>query len=379
MRPTATRRSLPAGPSLAVQGMVRPAMRRRFGWRRLLFLLLLVVLLTIVAGQFTSAEALGVDLSKANPWWATVALLLHGAFFLLYGGLYQSGFRAVGVSSRALRLIPVMFASIFAKTVVPFTAAPAAAVFIDDAMARGESGPRTAVGVVVVLVMDLLTALPFVLAGTVALVLRNRLVAFAVVGTALFVAFTGAVLLLLVLSARRPALLERLLAACGTAVNRSAALLRRSAPVPGGWAGRTTDTLAAAVTSIPDHPRDIAIASGYGALLHLANLAGLGAVFLAFGQSLDLAALAAGFGMSIVFFIIAIVPDGVGAVEGAMALVFVQLGMPPTTAILVTLAYRILNVWIPVAIGFWCARRLRLFGATERARAAISVIEPDAT
>ena len=82
--------------------------------------------------------------------------------------------------------------------------------------------------------------------------------------------------------------------------------------------------------------------------------------------------------MSIVFFIIAIVPDGVGAVEGAMALVFVQLGMPPTTAILVTLAYRILNVWIPVAIGLWCARRLRLFGATERARAAMSVIEPEA-
>jgi uncharacterized protein (TIRG00374 family) len=360
-----------------VDEMIRPPRGRWLSWRRSLFLLLVVILLTIVAGQFTSAEAFGADLSRANPWWATVALLLHGAFFLLYGGLYASGFRAVGVSSRALRLIPVMFASIFAKTVVPFTAAPAAAVFIDDAMARGESGPRTAVGVVVVLVVDLLTALPFVLAGTVALVLRDRLVAFAVVGTGLFVAFTGAVVSLLVLSARRPRLLERLLAACEAAVNRSAVLLRRAAPLPGGWARRTTGTLAAAVTSIPDHPRDLAIASAYGVLLHLANLAGLGAVFLAFGQGLDLAALAAGFGMSIVFFIIAIVPDGVGAVEGAMALVFVQLGMPPTTAILVTLAYRILNVWIPVAIGFWCARRLRLFGATERAQAALSVIEPE--
>jgi uncharacterized membrane protein YbhN (UPF0104 family) len=231
--------------------------------------------------------------------------------------------------------------------------------------------------VVVVLVVDLLTALPFVLAGTVALVLRDRLVVFALVGTALFVAFTGAVLMSLVLAARRPRLLERLLAACGAVVNRAATLVGRAAPLAGGWAGRTTDALAAAVTSIPDHPRDIAIASAYGVLLHLANLAGLGAVFLAFGQGLDVAALAAGFGMSIVFFIIAIVPDGVGAVEGAMALVFVQLGMPATSAILVTLAYRILNVWLPVAIGFWCARRLRLFGATDRARAALSVMEPE--
>ncbi len=354
-----------------------PATGRRFAWRRLLFVVLCVVVLAIVASQFTSAEALGADLSKADPAWVAIAILLHVAFFVLYGGLYASAFRAVGVSGGALRLVPVMFASIFAKTAVPFTAAPAAAVFIDDAMARGQSGPRTAVGVVVTLAVDLLTALPFVLAGTVALVMRDRLVAFGLLGTALFIAFIGGVLATLVLSARVPRVLERLLVACGALVNRAAVLLGRPAPVPDGWARRTTATLAAAVVSIPRHPRDIAIASGYGLLLHAANLAGLGALFLAFGQGLDLAALAAGFGMSIVFFIIAIVPDGVGAVEGAMALVFVQLGMPATAAILVTLAYRILNVWLPVAIGFWCARRLRLFGATERTGDALRAIEPE--
>ncbi len=97
----------------------------------------------------------------------------------------------------------------------------------------------------------------------------------------------------------------------------------------------------------------------------MANLAGLAALFVTFGQDPDPAALLAGFGMSLVFFVITVVPDGIGAVEGAMALVFVQLGMAPTTAILVTLAYRVLNVWLPVALGFWCARRLRLFGAAR--------------
>jgi len=345
--------------------MIGPVTKRQFAWRRWLFVLLSVALLAVVVSQFTSAQALGVDLSKADWRWAAVALVMQAVFFLLYGGLYQSGFRAVGVTSRAMSLVPVLLASIFAKTAVPLTAAPAAAVFIDDAMARGQSGARTAVGVVVVLVVDLLTALPFVVAGTVALVLRARLVAFALVGTGLFVAFIGAVLSSLALAALRPGWLEALLAGCRAVVNRSARLLGRPAFLPDGWAGRTTDQLAAAVTSIPGHPRDIAIASGYGLLLHLANLAGLGALFLAFGQGLDPAALAAGFGMSIVFFIIAIVPDGIGAVEGAMALVFAQLGMAPTAAILVTVAYRILNVWLPVAIGFWCARRLRLFGAGE--------------
>lgn len=349
-------------------GVAQPLPRRRFGTRRWLFVLLTVVLLAIVAGQFTSVEAVGAELVQADWAWATVAVALHAAFFLLYGGLYQAGFSAVGVASEALHLVPVLFASIFAKTAVPFTAAPAAAVFIDDATTRGESGPRTAVGVVVVLAVDLLTALPFVIAGTVALVARDRLVEFALVGTGLFVAFIVGVLAVLVLAARAPRLLAALLGACRAAVNRLAGLLGRRAPLSAEWADRTTAQLAGAVTSVPDHPRDVAAASAYGLLLHLANIAGLGALFLAFGQPLDLAALVAGFGMSIVFFIIAIVPDGIGAVEGAMALVFVQLGMTPTAAILVTVAYRILNVWLPVAVGLWCARRLRLFGA-ERAEA----------
>jgi uncharacterized protein (TIRG00374 family) len=346
--------------------MTEAIARRRFGWRRSLFVLLAVAILVVVAGQFTSLEALGAGLSAADWRWATVAVGLHAAFFLLYGGLYEAGFRAVGVASQALCLVPVMFASIFAKTAVPFTAAPAAAVFIDDAMARGESGPRTAAGVVVVLAVDLLTALPFVVAGTVALVLRDRLVTFALAGTALFVAFIAGVVLVLVLAAERPGLLEALLGATRGLVNRLASILGRPSPLPDDWAGRTSGQLAAAVASVPGHARDMAIASGYGLLLHAANIAGLGALFLAFGQPLDPAALSAGFGMSIVFFIIAIVPDGIGAVEGAMALVFAELGMPPTAAILVTVAYRVLNVWAPVAIGMWFARRLRLFGAGGR-------------
>ncbi|MGD0862648.1 MAG: lysylphosphatidylglycerol synthase domain-containing protein, partial [Candidatus Limnocylindrales bacterium] len=203
-----------------------------------------------------------------------------------------------------------------------------------------------------------------------------KLVAFALTGTALFVALIAALLVGLALAALQPALLEALLGACGAVVNRAARRLGRPALLPNHWARHTTEQLVAAVTSIPRHPRDIAIAGGYSLLLHVANLVGLSALFVTFGQGLDAAALLAGFGMSIVFFVITIVPDGIGAVEGAMALVFVQLGVAPTAAILVTLAYRVLNVWLPVALGFWCARRLRLFGASELARMQQPTIEP---
>lgn len=353
-----------------------PRPRPRLAWGRLLLVALGILLLVVVAGQFMNAQALAESLSSADWRWAAVAIVMQVVFFVLFAGLYQAGFRAVGVSSQIGRLVPVLLASIFAKTAVPLTAAPAAAVFIDDATARGQSGPRTAVGLIVVLVLDLLTAMPFVSAGAWALVVRDRLVPFALGGTGLFAGFIVVLLVILVLAALRPTWLAATLGAFQAVANRLAHLLGRSAFLPDDWAARTTEQLTAAVMSIPGHPRDITIATGYGLLLHAANLVGLAALFLTFGQGLDGAALAAGFGMSIVFFVVTVVPDGIGAVEGAMALVFVQLGMTPTAAILVTVTYRILNVWAPVALGFWCARRLRLFGGeVEPARSRVA--EPE--
>ena len=364
-------------PSHAAAQVIATASRRRYAWGRWLLVPLAAALLVFVLGQFMSARALDLDLSRADWRWAAVALAMQMLFFLLYGGLYRYAFRAVGVTSEALHLVLVLLASIFVKTVLPLTAAPAAAVFIDDAAARGQSGARTAVGLVVVLIVDLVMALPFVAAGALALVLSARLVAFALAGTALFVAFIAVLLILVALAGLRPAVLEALLGACRAVVNHGARLIGRPSLLADDWAQHTADQLVAAVTSVPRHPRDIAVAAGHSLLLHVANLVGLGALFVTFGQRLDPAALLAGFGMSIVFFVVTIVPDGIGAVEGAMALVFVQLGMTPTAAILVTLAYRVLNVWLPVAIGFWCARRLRLFGADTSGWVRQRVIEPE--
>jgi uncharacterized protein (TIRG00374 family) len=327
--------------------------------------LLGLALLIFVIGQFASLRSLAAGLASADWRWAVVALAIQLAVLLLYGGLYHLGFRSVGVASRPLQLVPVLLASIFVKTVLPLTAAPAAAVFIDDAAARGQSGTRAAVGVVVVLVVDLITALPFVLAGGVALVISSRLVGFAVAGTAVFVGLLVALLVALGLAAIRPQLLEMVLRAGVGLLDRVARMIGRPAPLPETWVDRTTGQLSEAARSVPGHLPDLLVASGYGLAIHVLSLVGLAALFLTFGWPLTGAALLAGFGMGIVFFVVSIAPDGIGAVEGAMALVFVQLGVAPPAAILVTLSYRALSVWLPVGLGAWYARRLRIF--SERA------------
>ena len=45
-------------------------------------------------------------------------------------------------------------------------------------------------------------------------------------------------------------------------------------------------------------------------------------------------------------------PDGLGITEGGMVGLYVALGVPPATAVLVVVAYRGLSFWLPTLIGF---------------------------
>jgi len=64
------------------------------------------------------------------------------------------------------------------------------------------------------------------------------------------------------------------------------------------------------------------------------------------------APLLAAYSVSVLFWIVAIVPQGVGVSEGAAALVLTSFGAPPSTALAVSLVFRGMSFWIPFAIGF---------------------------
>lgn len=336
--------------------------RIRLAWGQWLVTALFAVFLVYLAGHVTTPSALLRHLAQPQWDWAAVALVGQGVSFALYGGLYKYGFRAVGVATGAWRLIGIIFASIFVKTVVPLTGAAAMTVFIDDASTRGQSGARAAAGTIVVTVIDLLIAVPFIGLGMAVLAGRGRLALYDILGTALFVAFIGLLIVGLAVSGLYPSLMETVLHWARRLVNRAGRLVRRPVLLSEGWVRRNAHQFASAAAAIPGHRRDIAIAALFSALLHAVNVVVLYALFLALNRTPGLGVILAGLGAATVFFVIAIVPDGIGAVEGAMALTFVSLGIDPATAILVTLGYRVLTIWAPVVLGFFVARQLRLFG-----------------
>jgi len=62
--------------------------------------------------------------------------------------------------------------------------------------------------------------------------------------------------------------------------------------------------------------------------------------------------LLAGFAVGTALSPVAVTPQGIGVVEGAMALTYASLGVPGASAAAAVIAFRALNVGLPTLIGF---------------------------
>lgn len=331
--------------------------------RRWVWWLLLLVVLVVVVSRFTDLRQLGQALARAHVGWILVATLIHVVFFLLHGNLYRLGFRSVGVRSTVAGLLPVFFASTYLNAVAPSGGTAGAAVFVADARRRGESPARAAVGTVVVLIVDLATLLPFLAGGLIVLGRRDHLAAYDLAGAGLYLVFVGGLVVALALARRHVRLLTRTLRWIERQVVRVTSWLRRPSPLGEAWARRMATELSAAASAVFSSPRTVTELTLTGMVLHVVNLVGLYALFLAFDQPLDLGAGLAAFALGIVFYVIAVVPQGLAAVEGIMGLVFTSLGMPPAPALGIILSFRGMNFWLPLALGLFFVRRLPDLGA----------------
>jgi uncharacterized protein (TIRG00374 family) len=337
--------------------------------RRWLLLLLLIGFVALVTSRFTDAKQLVATLSQGQWQWVLVAIILHVVYFVLYAVLYQVSFNAVEVESRAGELMPVLFASLFVNAIAPTGGAGGAALFIDDAVQRGQSGARTTVGTVLVLLADLGTLIPFVIVGLIFLSLQHELQIYGTIGAVFFLIFililTGALLL----ARWRPGQLRKLLRWFQRAINRIGGWFKHPDLMADDWAAKNAGQFAEAAIAIAAHPKQLNLTLALALVLHVVNLAGLYVLFLAFQQSVRLGTLVAGFGMGIVFFVISIF-QGAGVVEGIMTLVFTSAGIPKAKAIVIALTYRGLSFWLPLLLGFFFLRRVRTFNPGGYARIA---------
>jgi len=339
--------------------------------RRWLFWLLIIAFVWVVISRFTEIQKLVETLAQGQWEWVLAAALLQVVYYLVYTGLYRSAFYTVEVESQVNELLPVMFASIFVNVAAPTGGASGAALFVDDAARRGQSAARAAAGTVLVLVADFSAFTLVLIVGLVYLFLQHDLKAYEIAGAAILLLFIGGLTGVLLLGLWQPDWLRRLLGWLQRTINRMAGWFRRPALLADDWADKNAAEFTEAAIAIAAHPRRLGCTLAVALAAYLVDLASLYTLFLAFHQPVGFGTLVAGFAMGILFWIVSITPQGIGVVEGVMALVYASLGVPAAEATVIALAFRGLTFWLPLAIGFFLLRRVKSFGTEERSRTQV--------
>ena len=328
-------------------------------WRRWLLPLILIAVIWLLVANRTELGAVLRTLRRGEWPWIAVAALLQVVYYLAYAELYRAAFWAVGIAGRLKTLFAVLLASLIVNVVMPSAGAAGAALFVDDAARHGQSRARAAAGVVLSMAADF-AALTVVLAACLAyLAARHDLRTSETIGTLVLAVMTAGMVALLLAGRWSPGGLRRALARAERAAERARRALR-SPGRPSGWAEHTADEFIAVATALRTRPIASARLLVTGLGMHVLDAASLGALFLAFHQPVRLGVLVTGYAFGILAWILSPVAQGIGVVEGVIALVYTSLGVPAEVATVIALAFRGLTFWLPMLIGAALLRQLSL-------------------
>ncbi|MFW5940308.1 MAG: flippase-like domain-containing protein [Chloroflexota bacterium] len=335
--------------------------------RRWLLWVLIASFLWLVLTRLNEIEDLVETLSSGIWLWVLAAGLLQIVYFMVQARVYQVAFKVATVRASLADLVPVVVGSMFINAVAPSGGTAGVALYVDDAVQRGESGPRATAGTLLGITGTYAGFGVLVLYGLLYLRSAQALRLHEVAGAVVLLLFIVGLSALLLLGGSHPALLQRLLGSVRALANRVAAGLDRTPFLAPHWPAKISDEFSRAAAAARAHPGQLPVVLLWAVAAHLVQVISLYALFLAFRQPAAVGVVAAGYAIGHLFVIIAPTPQGVGFVETVMPLTFMALGVPGAAATIIVLAFRGLTFWLPMLVGFLLLQQLRSLGTEERA------------
>lgn len=310
-------------------------------WKRWLTSLVMGLLLWFLVSRFAQIETITKTLERGRWQCLLAAAACQCLYYWLYALNYQYAFQLVGIAGRAWELLPVLLGSLTLGEVAPFGWAAGSALFIRHAAARGTDPPRAAVATLLAQAADLLAFFVLFALGMLFLFRQHDLRRYELVSAAMLLVMNLALVGLLATGLWRP---------------ESFCWLSRWSPA----ANRLITNLTLTADTIRACPHRLAAPLGAALGAQGVNLFSLFLVFQAFGQTIRLGPLVAGYGIGTLTWMLSPIPSGIGMVEGAIALVYTSLGVPAGSAAVISVAYRGLSFWFPFLAGIPCLRRLNI-------------------
>jgi len=315
---------------------------------RVVIILLSVITLGALVAHFSDLRRAADVLLSGNLRLVGLALLAQVAAYVAYSAAYQCSFETVGIQARLGWVANTYVQSLLSAIIIP---AGTIALFLAALRERGQPTSRAALALLFVRAADLLAYSALFSGLILYLAIREHVDRPELFGIGVTLAVTGTLVALLVLMARRPEGLSRLLTRLSLGITRLFLALNRPSPFPEEAALNLSHQIEESAAAITQNRSNSAHLLLWTLSSHLLDVLTLHLLFLAFHHSVSFDIVLAGFVIGWLFFVIPIAPQGIGVVEGAMIVTYQGSGVPLETAVVVTAAFRALSFWLPAVLG----------------------------
>lgn len=328
--------------------------------RKFFVLVILFLGIVVVVLSFGELEKIAKTLQHAHFLYLFLAIVIQFVWFLATGRMYKSIFNLLGVDESTLTLGRIATAATFINIVAPTAGAGGVALFAAEARRRGHPSGKATVAAALFLLLDQAAFLCVLAIGLIVLVRRNNLNAGELSASLFLLGSALAYGFVLYLGYRSDERLGNLLAKLARWINRIVGVFRRKEYLSEARAHEFAREVAEGFSGLTEKPSSLVRPVLWGILDKILLMLILLFSFLSFEVTVSAGTIIAGFAIAYLFLIVSPTPSGIGIVEGIMPIALSSLRVDWSQAVVVTLVYRTVTFWIPLAVGAWTFRSLHV-------------------
>lgn len=327
--------------------------------RKFIFILVLFLAAAFVYLSFGELESILETLQHGNVWFILLAILIQFAWFLVMGFVYRSLYQVLNMDGSLIRLSLLSAAATFVNIVAPTIGMSGMAYFISHAVGNGRSVGKITVVTMLGIFLDYAAFLVVLTLGLIVLFRRNDLDPTELVASSVMFAVAAGFGFLLYLGSRSADALGNALAWMARLVNRVVNPFIQRAYLSEERAYEFAHEMGDDLKSLPEKYHSLFLPLLYSLAGKALLMCVLVLIFMAFQVPFTAGTIIGGFAIAYLFLIITPTPAGVGIIEGVMPLALSSLRVPWSEAVVITLAYRGVTFWIPLAFGALAFRMLQ--------------------
>lgn len=319
--------------------------------RKVLVLIIVVLAVSLIAFRFSEIQSIVETLKSANLRYFPIALALQFIWFFGLAAAFRSLYRIMGIEEKIPHLANVAVSANFINVIAPTGGIGGMAVFVDDADKRGHPHGRVVAVTALYVFLDYLSFLIVLAAGFVVLLRRNIINSGEITAALILILLVAVVGWLILIGIRSPEKFGQVLGNIFRGANNLLRPILRRDYLHEDQAYLFAAEVADGLAVLRIKHKGLVRPMFFLIVNRLIQMGILAFCFLSFDVLFTLGTLVAGYAIGYLFLIVSPTPSGIGIVEGGLPIALTSLHVPFEQGLIVTLAYRAVTFWLPLALG----------------------------